>query len=111
LYKIIAQIYIDFHFILKSFVPTVSKTSQLQVQSPEFRGIQLTTDDSSMMKLTIEWFVDRNYSLSAIPVGWLVRQLMVAFNAPGMTIAAAMDGQIVWSVGFGNADLSQRIPA
>src|SRR5215216_8060681 len=55
--------------------------------------------------------VDRSYSLSALPADWLARQLMVAFNAPGMTVAVAMDGKIVWSEGFGYANLSDHVPA
>ena len=55
--------------------------------------------------------VDRRYSLAALPASWLAQQLMVAFNAPGLTIAVAMDGQIVWSEGFGLADLAGKISA
>jgi serine beta-lactamase-like protein LACTB len=55
--------------------------------------------------------VDRQYSLAALPASWLARQLMVAFNAPGMAVAVSMNGQIVWSEGFGYADLSSRVPA
>jgi serine beta-lactamase-like protein LACTB, mitochondrial len=55
--------------------------------------------------------VDRRYSLAALPASWLARQLMIAFNAPGMAVAVAMDGRMVWSEGFGFADLSRRSPA
>lgn len=55
--------------------------------------------------------VDHRYSLAALPANWLARQLMVAFDAPGMTVAVAMDGQIVWSEGLGFADLSSQAPA
>jgi len=55
--------------------------------------------------------VDRKYRLAALAASWMARQLIVAFNAPGMSVAVAMDGQIVWSEGFGFADLSRRILA
>ena len=54
---------------------------------------------------------DRSYSLAALPASWLARQLMVAFHAPGMTVVVAMDGRIVWSEGFGFADVSSHVPA
>ncbi|HEU0297459.1 MAG TPA: serine hydrolase domain-containing protein [Anaerolineales bacterium] len=55
--------------------------------------------------------IDHPYGLAALPASWLARQLMVAFDSPGMAVAVAMDGRIVWSEGLGFADLSRQIPA
>jgi CubicO group peptidase (beta-lactamase class C family) len=45
------------------------------------------------------------------PAGWLVRQVGRAFAAPGIAVAVAVDGSIVWSEGFGYADLKALAPA
>jgi CubicO group peptidase (beta-lactamase class C family) len=40
-----------------------------------------------------------------------VRALMAKEAIPGMSVAVAVDGRIVWSEGFGFADLEQSVPA
>ena len=40
----------------------------------------------------------------------LARELVVAENLPGLSIAVASDGAIVWSEGFGWADVERREP-
>ena len=41
---------------------------------------------------------------------WLIDSLMRARNIPGLSIAVSVDGAIVWSEGFGYADVEQRSP-
>jgi len=40
----------------------------------------------------------------------LVDSIMRARNIPGLSIAVSVDGEVVWSEGFGYADLEQRTP-
>jgi CubicO group peptidase (beta-lactamase class C family) len=40
----------------------------------------------------------------------LARALLLEGNLPGLSVAAARDGELVWSEGFGWADLEDRIP-
>lgn len=40
----------------------------------------------------------------------LIDSIMRARNIPGLSIAVSVDGEIVWSEGFGFADLEQRTP-
>ena len=41
----------------------------------------------------------------------LARSLLVEENLPGLSVAVAVDGGIVWAEGFGWADVEHRIPA
>lgn len=40
----------------------------------------------------------------------LVRQIMQDSNLPGMSVSVGLDGHIIWSEGYGFADLEQRTP-
>jgi CubicO group peptidase (beta-lactamase class C family) len=40
----------------------------------------------------------------------LVRDSMTANGIPGVSVAVAVDGRVVWSEGFGFADLENRVP-
>jgi len=40
----------------------------------------------------------------------LARALVVKENLPGLSVAVALDGQIVWAEGFGWADVERRVP-
>ena len=40
----------------------------------------------------------------------LIDSLMAARNVPGLSIAVSVDGEVVWSEGFGFADLEQESP-
>lgn len=40
----------------------------------------------------------------------LVRELMTTNRIPGLSISVAEDGELVWSEGFGLADLEQQVP-
>lgn len=39
-----------------------------------------------------------------------IRALMKLADIPGLTVAVAINGEIIWSEGFGYADLEQRVP-
>lgn len=39
-----------------------------------------------------------------------VERAMAASGAPGLSIAVAVDGEVVWAEGFGWADIEQRVP-
>jgi CubicO group peptidase (beta-lactamase class C family) len=41
----------------------------------------------------------------------VLRTLMAAEGIPGLSVAVIVDGDIVWSEGFGYADLESRVPA
>lgn len=41
----------------------------------------------------------------------VLRTLMAAEGIPGLSVAVLVDGDIVWSEGFGYADLENRVPA
>lgn len=41
----------------------------------------------------------------------LVRDSMAVWNAPGATVSIGMDGRVVWTEGFGYADLENQVPA
>lgn len=40
----------------------------------------------------------------------LARAFMHAFGAPGLSVAVALDGDVVWSEAFGYVDLAQTVP-
>jgi len=40
----------------------------------------------------------------------LIDSIMRARNVPGLSIAVSVDGEVVWSEGFGYANLEQRTP-
>ena len=39
----------------------------------------------------------------------MVKELVAQQNIPGLSVAVAVDGEIVWSEGFGFADLETRV--
>ena len=40
----------------------------------------------------------------------LARSLLVEENLPGLSVAVALNGEIVWAEGFGWADVERRAP-
>src|SRR5262245_35670634 len=40
----------------------------------------------------------------------LARGLVAADNLPGLSVAVAVDGEVVWAEGFGWADVDRRMP-
>ncbi len=52
----------------------------------------------------------RDFSSAAAEARELVKVWLAEHDAPGLTIAVMADGEIVWSQGFGMADLENRVP-
>jgi len=55
-----------------------------------------------------DWFVSPAYRREINSVRALVPRMKRAFAAPGLSIAIAADGELVWSQGCGFADLERR---
>ena len=55
--------------------------------------------------------IDSAYAASLPDIRQQVAALMVARRIPGMAVAVSVRGRIVYSEGFGYADLDRRIPA
>ncbi len=53
---------------------------------------------------------DPRYARAAGEAGRLVRGLIVEEHLPGVSIAVAVDGQVVWTGGFGWADVETHAP-
>ena len=51
-----------------------------------------------------------DFSSAAAEARELVKVWLAEHDAPGLTIAVMADGEIVWSQGFGMADLENRVP-
>jgi CubicO group peptidase (beta-lactamase class C family) len=54
---------------------------------------------------------DERYSSAVARARRLARSLVVDENLPGLSIAVAHDGRVVWAEGFGWADVEGRAPA
>ena len=52
----------------------------------------------------------RDFSSAAAEARELVKVWLAEHDAPGLTIAVMVGGEIVWSQGFGMADLENRVP-
>src|SRR5678815_401127 len=48
---------------------------------------------------------------AAVAKAQAVAQQILGHGVPGLALAVAVDGKIVWSDGFGYADLEERVPA
>ena len=57
-----------------------------------------------------EWIVDARYRAEIDRVRPLVPKMKRAFAAPGLSVAIAADGKLVWSESCGFADLAARRP-
>jgi serine beta-lactamase-like protein LACTB len=57
-----------------------------------------------------EWITDARYRAEIARVRPLVPKMKRAFAAPGMSIAIAADGKLVWSESCGFADVAERRP-
>jgi serine beta-lactamase-like protein LACTB, mitochondrial len=56
-----------------------------------------------------EWVVERDYAKEIAKVRTLVPRMQRAFGAPGLAVAVAADGKLVWSETCGFADRERRI--
>jgi serine beta-lactamase-like protein LACTB len=57
-----------------------------------------------------DWFAAPAYRKQIAAVRPLVPKMKRAFAAPGLSVAVAADGKLVWSHGCGFADLRRRLP-
>jgi CubicO group peptidase (beta-lactamase class C family) len=57
-----------------------------------------------------DWVAARTYAKEIAAARPLVRRLKRAFAAPGLSIAVAADGKLVWSESCGFADRERRVP-
>ena len=53
---------------------------------------------------------DERYSHAVEEARRLARSLVVEENLPGLSVAVALDGEMVWAEGFGWADVERRVP-
>ena len=56
------------------------------------------------------WLADREYAVAAREARSLLPRLWRGLRAPGLTVAAAVDGKVVWSAGCGYANRERRLP-
>lgn len=57
-----------------------------------------------------DWVAARTYAKEIATARPLVRRMKRAFAAPGLSIAVAADGKLVWSESCGFADRERRVP-
>ena len=76
-------------------------------------GLYAARDDSPPKRppgACRDWVAAPDYRAEIAAVRGLVPRMKRAFAAPGLSIAVAADGQLVWSQGCGFADLRRRLP-
>lgn len=54
--------------------------------------------------------VQGRYAKAIAKARTIVRDSLAANGSPGVSVAVAVDGKVVWEEGFGFADLEQRVP-
>jgi serine beta-lactamase-like protein LACTB len=57
------------------------------------------------------WVADRRYERAVARARAQIQAMMAEQHIPGLAVAAAIDGQLVWSEGLGYADRERQIPA
>jgi CubicO group peptidase (beta-lactamase class C family) len=57
-----------------------------------------------------DWVTTRAYARETATVRPLVSRMKRAFGAPGVSVAIAADGKVVWSASWGFAEVSWRFP-
>ena len=70
--------------------------------------ISLVHTDSAAVPSTASAQAER-YSGALEEARRLARSLLVEENLPGLSVAVALDGEIVWAEGFGWADVERRV--
>jgi hypothetical protein len=67
-------------------------------------------DDPATVPSTAAAAPAERYSGAVDEARRLARALVVGENLPGLSVAVALDGEIVWAEGFGWADVERRAP-
>jgi serine beta-lactamase-like protein LACTB, mitochondrial len=67
--------------------------------------------DPAAVPSTVAAAPAERYSAAVEEARRLARSLVVDENLPGVSVAVAHDGRIVWAEGFGWADVERRVPA
>ncbi|HWA15030.1 MAG TPA: serine hydrolase domain-containing protein, partial [Gemmatimonadales bacterium] len=55
--------------------------------------------------------VSVSYTKAIAQVGKLIQDTMHVLKVPGSAVAVMKDGKVIWSAGFGYADLEQQVKA
>jgi hypothetical protein len=66
--------------------------------------------DPAAVPSTADSEPDRRYSGAVEQARSLARALLARENLPGLSVAVAIDGEIVWAEGFGFANVERRTP-
>ncbi len=69
-----------------------------------------TTTPAAAAPACTSWLVDDAYARAARSAGPLLPRLWRGLRAPGLTVAVAVRGRVVWSAGCGYADRERRAP-
>ena len=75
-----------------------------------FHTINPVHSDPATVPSTVAAAPAERYSGAVEEARRLARTLMVKENLPGLSVAVAIDGEIVWAEGFGFANVESRIP-
>jgi len=66
--------------------------------------------DPALVPSTVTAAPAERYSAAVEKARSLARALVVKENLPGLSVAVAIDGEIVWAEGFGFANIESRVP-
>src|SRR5262245_25242539 len=75
-----------------------------------FHTINPVHTDPAAVPSTVAAAPAERYSAAVEEARSLARTLMVKENLPGLSVAVALDGEIVWAEGFGFANVERRVP-
>src|SRR5262245_58942421 len=75
-----------------------------------FHTINPVHTDPAAVPSTVAAAPAERYSAAVEEARSLARTLMVKENLPGLSVAVAIDGEIVWAEGFGFANVESRMP-
>src|SRR5262245_30630603 len=75
-----------------------------------FHTINPVHTDPAAVPSTVAAAPAERYSAAVEEARSLARTLMVKENLPGLSVAVALDGEIVWAEGFGFANVERRMP-
>ena len=75
-----------------------------------FRTVNPVHTDPAAVPSTVAATPAERYSGAVEKARSLARALLVQENLPGLSVAVAIDGEIVWAEGFGFANVERRAP-